>query len=114
MRTNTGSRIHGNGSRVGTIAMPDENTHLLPNGDGAAAHHDPKGFWRHVFLDPKTTPGLDSPKAWVKWPVHVFNVIKVVLLSSKSPSCRFAQSLRRGCQRLSASDALCSPGLQIM
>lgn len=62
----------------------NEITPLLPNGDGAGATNNHRGgFWRQVFLDPKKTPGLDSPNPFVKWPVHVFNITKVVLLSSK-------------------------------
>lgn len=88
--------------------MPDEHTHLLSNGDGAAAHHDNKGFWRHVFLDPKTTPGLDSPKPWIKWPVHVFNVIKVVLLSSMS-IWGFRSLSGKAANGCPAFHAMCSP-----
>lgn len=85
MRTNSGT-LTGHGSSSGTNTLDvNERTRLLANGDGAAAHSDQKGFWHQVFLDPKKTPGLDSPKAWVRWPVHVFNVIKLVLLSSTSP-----------------------------
>jgi Ca2+:H+ antiporter len=58
----------------------NENTPLIPNGGGSL--HNGRGFWGQVFLV-KDTPGLDSPNPFVSWPVHVSNVLKITLLSSK-------------------------------
>ncbi|KAI8710684.1 hypothetical protein NCS52_01549200 [Fusarium sp. LHS14.1] len=37
------------------------------------------GFLR-CLLDQSSTPGLDSPKRFVKWPAHIIHIIKVTLL----------------------------------
>lgn len=60
----------------------DEHTPLVgvPNGGGSS--HNSRGFWGQVFLG-KDTPGLNSPNPFVRWPVHVWNVFKITLLSSK-------------------------------
>lgn len=60
---------------------PNEETPLI-NGGGAPNHHD--HFWRDVFLNSKTTPGMDSHNPFVSWPVHAFNVVKITLFSSTS------------------------------
>ncbi|KAL2274848.1 hypothetical protein FJTKL_02679 [Diaporthe vaccinii] len=59
----------------------DEHTPLVgvPNGGGSS--HNSRGFWGRVFLG-KDTPGLNSPNPFVRWPVHVFNVFKITLLSN--------------------------------
>lgn len=76
MRTNTATRPEGGPSHHG---MPIESTPLL-NGGGAPNHDD--HFWRDVFLNSKTTPGMDSHNPFVSWPVHGFNVLKITLFSS--------------------------------
>lgn len=60
----------------------DENTPLVGLSNGGGSSHNGRGFWGQVFLG-KHTPGLDSPNPFVKWPVHVWNVFKITLLSSK-------------------------------
>lgn len=59
-----------------------EQTPLIghPNGDGSP--RNPRGFWGQVFLDSRKTPGVNSPNPFIKWPAHVFNIIKVTLLSN--------------------------------
>lgn len=79
MRTSFGSGPNGTPGNGGQSHL-DEHTPLIAN--GRTASHNGHGFWHEVFLDPKKTPGLDSPNPYVKWPVHVFNVTKIVLLSS--------------------------------
>lgn len=79
MRTSFGSGPNGTSGEGSNPA--DERTPLIAN--GGTASHNGHGFWHDVFLDPKKTPGLDNPNPFVKWPVHVFNVCKIVLLSSK-------------------------------
>lgn len=79
MRTSFGSEPNGTIGNGGQ-STADERMPLIANGSGAS--HSNHGFWHDVFLDPKKTPGLDSPNPFVRWPVHVFNVFKIVLLSS--------------------------------
>jgi hypothetical protein len=63
----------------------DERTPLVGVPNGGSSSHNGRGFWGQVFLG-KHTPGLDSPNPFVKWPVHVWNVLKITLLSSESLS----------------------------
>lgn len=67
----------------------DENTPLVGVQNGGGSSHNGRGFWGQVFLG-KHTPGLDSPNPFVSWPVHVWNVFKITLLSSK---CLLRRSL---------------------
>lgn len=80
MRTSFGSDPAGTVG-TGSQSHADEHTPLIA-ANGAPTAHSNHGFWHDVFLDPKKTPGLDSPNPFVSWPVHVFNVFKIVLLSS--------------------------------
>ncbi|KAH8755014.1 Sodium/calcium exchanger protein-domain-containing protein [Diaporthe sp. PMI_573] len=59
----------------------DENRPLVgvPKGDGLSQNS--RGFWGQMFLG-KHTPQLDSPNPFVKWPVHIWNVLKITLLSN--------------------------------
>ncbi|KAG8169930.1 hypothetical protein KVR01_000675 [Diaporthe batatas] len=59
----------------------NEHTPLVGNQNGGGSSHNGRGFWGQVFLG-KHTPGLDSPNPFVKWPVHVWNVLKITLLSN--------------------------------
>lgn len=70
--------MSGNGDQ----SQLDEHTPLIPTSNANGAAHNGHRFWHDVFLDTKKTPGLDSPNPFVRWPVHVFNVFKIVLLSS--------------------------------
>lgn len=56
--------------------------------NGASHTNHADHFWRDVFLDPKSTPGMDSHNPFVSWPVHGFNVFKITLLSSTSTPAR--------------------------
>lgn len=60
----------------------NENTPLIAVPNGGGSSHNDRGFWGQVFLG-KHTPGLNSPNPFVKWPIHVFNILKITLLSSK-------------------------------
>lgn len=81
MRTNTGSDMsNGTSGPRGPHNHPvNEESPLLPNGSD---NDDRKSFWKHVFINSKTTPGLDSHNPFVSWPAHCFNVFKVTLYSS--------------------------------
>ncbi|KAL1842661.1 hypothetical protein VTJ49DRAFT_4572 [Mycothermus thermophilus] len=48
---------------------------------GAPDRPEP-GFWRHLLLDSRSSPGTDNPNLLVRWPAHVWNVTKVTLYSS--------------------------------
>lgn len=75
--------IDGSGSGSGQLtAEPedmDEYRPLLPGRHFTSASES--GFWRHLFLDPKSSPGTDSHNPFVRWPAHVWNVTKVTLFS---------------------------------
>ncbi|ROW01292.1 hypothetical protein VMCG_05839 [Cytospora schulzeri] len=60
----------------------DEQTPLIGRSNGDAPSPKVRGFWGQVFLDSRKTPGVDSPNPFIKWPAHVFNIIKVTLLSN--------------------------------
>lgn len=60
----------------------NENTPLVGHLNGGNSSHNGRSFWGQVFLG-KETPGLHSPNPFVRWPVHVFNILKITLLSSK-------------------------------
>ncbi|KAI1122644.1 calcium/proton exchanger [Nemania abortiva] len=64
---------------------PNESTPLIigngrpsPGNDGAKDHTSTWEF----FFNSRHTPGRDSPKPWVKYPAHVWHIIKATLLSS--------------------------------
>ncbi|KAK4111294.1 Calcium/proton exchanger [Canariomyces notabilis] len=50
-------------------------------GHRISSHHS-SGFWRHLLLNPRSSPGTDSPNPLVRWPAYLWNVTKVTLLSS--------------------------------
>lgn len=78
----------------------NEHTPLVGVQNGGGSSHNGRGFWGQVFLG-KHTPGLDSPNPFVKWPVHVWNVLKITLLSSKCITPRQLES--------SQDHGFCSP-----
>ncbi|KAI0438397.1 calcium/proton exchanger [Xylaria telfairii] len=63
---------------------PDERTPLVggngisPTENGTKSHNS---TWEFLF-NSKSTPGCDSPKPWVKYPAHVWHIMKATLLSS--------------------------------
>ncbi|KAK2599249.1 hypothetical protein N8I77_011019 [Diaporthe amygdali] len=59
----------------------NENTPLVGHLNGGNSSHNGRSFWGQVFLG-KETPGLHSPNPFVRWPVHVFNILKITLLSN--------------------------------
>jgi Ca2+:H+ antiporter len=64
----------------------DERSPLLPGlpGTHEASHRHRHGFWWHVFLNKRATPGTDSPNPFVRYPAHFWMVVKATLLSSTS------------------------------
>jgi Ca2+:H+ antiporter len=61
----------------------DEQTHLLPNGDGTAeGGAAPKSTLHEIFLNYSYTPGMGSRNILVRVPAHVFNIAKITLISS--------------------------------
>ncbi|KAI0459039.1 calcium/proton exchanger [Xylaria acuta] len=64
---------------------PDERTPLVgENGNSTPGHDGAKNHnstWEFLF-NSKSTPGCDSPKPWVKYPAHVWHIMKATLLSS--------------------------------
>ncbi|KAL2264786.1 hypothetical protein VTJ83DRAFT_7296 [Remersonia thermophila] len=62
--------------------MNDERTPLMGgNHRGPEPPKPSPGFWRHLLLDPRSSPGIDSPNPLVKWPALAWNVAKVTLYS---------------------------------
>jgi Ca2+:H+ antiporter len=89
-RIGTGrSQINGiNGHATGHLGpdhgdMDPEVRPLL--GHRISSHHS-SGFWRHLLLNPRSSPGTDSPNPLVRWPAYLWNVTKVTLLSCMCPS----------------------------
>ncbi|KXX83384.1 Vacuolar calcium ion transporter [Madurella mycetomatis] len=77
---------NANGSANGHPFDPsmDERSPLLGSRHVAShisVHPDP-GFWRHLLLNPHSSPGADSPNRFIRWPARVWNVTKVTLFSS--------------------------------
>ncbi|KAK3941616.1 Sodium/calcium exchanger protein-domain-containing protein [Diplogelasinospora grovesii] len=62
----------------------DERSPLLPGlpGTHEASHRHRHGFWWHVFLNKRATPGTDSPNPFVRYPAHFWMVVKATLLST--------------------------------
>lgn len=77
--------VNGNGSSSAHFAslgdMNGERRPLLGHLSGSTLHAEP-GFWRHLLINPESTPGTNSPNPFVRWPALVWNVTKVTLLSS--------------------------------
>ena len=73
-----------------------ETTPLMANGSGSSGnrHYEHNAAYE-FFLNKNSTPGMDSPKPWVKAPANVWHVLKATLLSSKSRrrGLRFVQQL---------------------
>lgn len=62
-----------------------ETTPLIANGSGPSSnHHYEHNATYNFFLNKNLTPGMDSPKPWVKAPANVWHILKATLLSSKS------------------------------
>ncbi|KAK7736569.1 Vacuolar calcium ion transporter [Cytospora paraplurivora] len=76
------SSTNGSANLEGRSEANEESPLINRRATNGTSHHDGRGFWGQVFLDPKRTPGLDSRNPFVSWPVHVFNVLKVTLLSN--------------------------------
>lgn len=74
------STANGNGS-TNTFASPDdmgdERRPLL----GRSTSHAEPGFWRHLLINNQSSPGINSPNPFIRWPARVWNVTKVTLLS---------------------------------
>ncbi|KAI0009225.1 Calcium/proton exchanger [Xylariaceae sp. FL0662B] len=72
-------------SHAGENGEPHEGSALLGYGDGLT-----NGFHRHrghgeaweFFFNAQHTPGTDNANRWVKYPAHVWHVVKATLLSS--------------------------------
>lgn len=60
-----------------------EGTSLLGNGSGGINGHAHHSYTRDFFFNSAYTPGTDSRKLWVRFPAHVWHILKAVLLSSK-------------------------------
>ena len=75
---------NGNGSTSGHYSsldeMDGERRPLLGHNLASTLHAEP-GFWRHLLVNPRGSPGTDSPNPFVKWPARAWNVTKVTLFS---------------------------------
>ncbi|KAH8159663.1 hypothetical protein CIB48_g8584, partial [Xylaria polymorpha] len=63
---------------------PDERTPLVSGNGISPVENGTKNHnstWEFLF-NSESTPGRDSPKLWVKYPAHVWHIIKATLLSS--------------------------------
>lgn len=92
-RAGTGPN-HANGNANGHPVDPrmDEESPLL-GPRHAASHisvHPDSGFWRHLLLNPHSSPGADNPNPFIRWPAHVWNVTKVTLFSCTFPTTMVA------------------------
>lgn len=89
-RVGTGPN-HPNGNTRGHFGdrniMDDEESPLLGlrHGVSHASLHPNTGFWRHLLLNPHSSPGTDSPNPFIRWPAHAWNVTKVTLFSCMFP-----------------------------
>ena len=60
-----------------------ERTSLLGSGSGGPNGDARHSYTRDFFLNSAYTPGTDSRKPWIRFPAHVWHILKAVLLSSK-------------------------------
>lgn len=77
---------HINGHTNGYTTMDSERRPLLANGTSNGGRWTTESHsdfsWRDFFLDTTKTPGTNHPNPLVKYPIRVWNVTKVTLLSS--------------------------------
>lgn len=66
--------------------MNGESEPLL-GGHGSSILHPEPGFWRHLLVNTRSSPGTDNPNPFIRYPAHVWNVTKVTLLSCTFPLC---------------------------
>lgn len=79
---------HGNGNTSAFSSldqMDGERRPLLGNHVSSTLHPEP-GFWRHLLVNARTSPGIDSPNPFVRYPARVWNVTKVTLFSCMYPT----------------------------
>ncbi|KAK3303475.1 Sodium/calcium exchanger protein-domain-containing protein [Chaetomium strumarium] len=82
--------VHANGRANGYIVpsntevMDDDGEvrPLLGNRHTSHSLRPEHNFWRHLFLNPTSSPGTDDPNPFRRWPARVWNVTKVTLFSS--------------------------------
>ncbi|KAI3335690.1 calcium/proton exchanger [Ustulina deusta] len=67
-----------NGTLNERTPLVNENGGSAPRNDDSKDHSP---TWEFLF-NSRNTPGRDSPKPWVKYPAHVWHVVKATLLSS--------------------------------
>ncbi|KAK4128471.1 Calcium/proton exchanger [Parathielavia appendiculata] len=69
-------------SSLDDMPVNDERRPLLGHHHLASTLHAEPGFWRHLLINPQSSPGINSPNPLVKWPARGWNVTKVTLFSS--------------------------------
>ncbi|RYO91865.1 hypothetical protein DL766_006122 [Monosporascus sp. MC13-8B] len=89
--------FHAEFRRVGQVATFGSHRHTQPRENGEAHERTSllggagsvfsdggpdHSYVRDFFFNSAYTPGADSPKPWVRYPAHVWHVMKAVLLSS--------------------------------
>ncbi|EMR70018.1 putative calcium proton exchanger protein [Eutypa lata UCREL1] len=66
-----------------------ERTSLLGSGSGGPNGDARHSYTRDFFLNSAYTPGTDSRKPWIRFPAHVWHILKAVLLSRWDPVATF-------------------------
>jgi Ca2+:H+ antiporter len=67
--------------------MNGERRPLLGHHHVPSTLHAEPGFWRHLLINPQSSPGIDSPNPLVRWPARAWNVTKVTLFSCTCSAC---------------------------
>lgn len=86
----TSNQANGNGSSSAFANHDDmdgERRPLLGHHVASTLHAEP-GFWRHLLISNQSSPGINDPNPFVRWPARVWNVTKVTLLSCTYSICR--------------------------
>ncbi|KAH6618080.1 Sodium/calcium exchanger protein-domain-containing protein [Chaetomium sp. MPI-SDFR-AT-0129] len=80
--TTNGTTNGSSSSPFSPLANMNGEREPLLGGQGSSILHPEPGFWRHVFINTRSSPGTDNPNPFIRYPAHLWNVTKVTLLSS--------------------------------